>query len=38
MEKVKHQLEKLIEVEAALYYEGSNVFYELSERNNKQVA
>lgn len=38
MEKVKHQLEKLIEVEAALYYEGSDVFYELSERNNKQVA
>ena len=38
MEKVKHQLEKLIEVEAAIYHEGSNMFYELSERSNRQVA
>ena len=38
MEKVKHQLEKLIEVESANYHEGSNLFYELSERSNKQVA
>jgi acetolactate synthase small subunit len=38
VEKVKHQLEKCIEVEFATYYEGSSMFYELSERNNKQVA
>jgi len=38
IEKVKHQLEKLIEVESALYYEGSELYFELSERNNKQVA
>ena len=38
VEKVKHQLEKCIEVEFAAYYEGSSMFYELSERNNKQVA
>lgn len=38
VEKVKHQLEKLIEVEQATYYEGSNRYYLLSERNNKQVA
>ena len=38
MEKVKHQLEKLIEVEHANYYEGSNRYYTLSERNNRQVA
>jgi len=38
MEKLKHQLEKLIEVEAAVYHEGSNRYYMLSERNNKQVA
>jgi acetolactate synthase small subunit len=38
IEKVKHQLEKLIEVEEATYTEGSNLFYELLERsNNKQV-
>ncbi len=30
MEKVKHQLEKLIEVEQALYYEGSEVYTQLS--------
>ena len=35
VEKVKHQLEKLIEVEEANYYEGSNLYYELSERNNR---
>ena len=38
IEKVKHQLEKLIEVESARYYEGSKLYFELSERNNKQVA
>lgn len=38
MEKLKHQLEKLIEVEQANYYEGSNRYYMLSERNNKKVA
>jgi acetolactate synthase small subunit len=38
MEKVKHQLEKLIEVEHANYYEGSSRYYTLSERNNRQVA
>lgn len=38
IEKLKHQLEKLIEVEKATYYEGSNRFYLLSERSNKQVA
>ena len=38
MEKVKHQIEKLIEVEHATYYAGSAQYYERSERNNKQVA
>ncbi len=38
VEKVKHQLEKLIEVESAIYHEGSAMYYELSERNNRQVA
>ena len=38
IEKVKHQLEKLIEVEAANYFEGSNRYYLISERTNKQVA
>jgi acetolactate synthase small subunit len=38
VEKVKHQLEKCIEVESAIYHEGSNMYYELSERTNKQVA
>ena len=38
IEKVKHQLEKLIEVESVRYYEGSELYFELSERNNKQVA
>lgn len=38
MEKVKHQLEKLIEVENANYFEGSHKYYTLSERNNRQIA
>jgi acetolactate synthase small subunit len=38
MEKVKYQLEKLIEVERADYCEGCNLYFELSERTNKQVA
>lgn len=37
MEKVKHQLEKLIEVDYANYYAGSNVFNEINDRNNKEV-
>lgn len=38
MEKIKHQLEKLIEVELANYFEGSEMYFELSERHNRQVA
>lgn len=38
IEKVKHQLEKLIEVEQASYYEGSAQYYTLNEKNNRQVA
>lgn len=38
MEKVKLQLEKLIEVEAANYTEGSGQYFELFENNNRQVA
>jgi acetolactate synthase small subunit len=38
MEKVKHQLEKIVEVEYANYSEGSEQYFALSERNNKQVA
>jgi acetolactate synthase small subunit len=38
MEKVKHQLEKLIEVEKATFCEGCELFFELNEKNNKQVA
>lgn len=38
VEKVKHQLEKCIEVESARYHEGGNMYYELSERSNRQVA
>jgi acetolactate synthase small subunit len=38
IEKIKHQLEKLIEVESAQYHEGSDLYFELSERNNKQIA
>lgn len=34
IEKVKHQLEKLIEVEEAVYTEGARLFFELSEKNN----
>jgi acetolactate synthase small subunit len=30
MEKVKHQMEKLIEVEYAIYYEGSDLCCEIS--------
>ena len=33
MEKVKHQIEKLIEVEYANYEEGSGKFYELLEKS-----
>lgn len=38
MEKIKNQLEKLIEVEEATYQEGGALFYELIERHNKQMA
>ena len=38
MEKIKHQLEKLIEVEQANYFAGTDVYIELSNRTNKQVA
>lgn len=38
MEKIKHQLEKLIEVEQAVYTAGSDHYLELSNRTNKQVA
>ena len=38
MEKVKHQLEKIVEVEYANYSEGSEQYFVLGERNNKQVA
>jgi acetolactate synthase small subunit len=38
MEKVKHQLEKLIEVEVANYCVGCDQYFMLSERSNKQVA
>ena len=37
IEKVKHQLEKCIEIEAADYTEGAEHFHELSERHNKQL-
>lgn len=37
MEKVKHQLEKLIEVDQVDYYKGGELFYEINERNNKEV-
>ena len=30
MERVKHQIEKMIEVEYAKYYEGCELFYELA--------
>ena len=35
MEKVKHQLEKLIEVEQAVYCEGSNLYGELSSKHSE---
>jgi acetolactate synthase small subunit len=38
IEKVKLQLEKLIEVESAIYYEGSEAYCEISLKNSKQVA
>jgi len=34
MEKVKNQLEKLIEVENAVYYEGSSEYCELSSKHS----
>lgn len=34
MEKVRHQLEKLIEVESAIYYEGSGLYCELSAKHS----
>jgi hypothetical protein len=37
MEKVKHQIEKLIEVDDAIYHEGGERYCELSERNNKLI-
>lgn len=37
MEKIKHQLEKLIEVEYANYYEGSDTYYERSEIHGCRV-
>lgn len=37
MEKVKHQMEKLIEVEYANYKSGCELYYELSDRNNKEI-
>lgn len=37
MEKVKHQLEKLIEVDYANYYPGSDVFDEINNRDSKEV-
>ncbi len=38
VEKVKHQLEKCIEVESATYHEGSSLYYELSEKSHRAVA
>jgi acetolactate synthase small subunit len=35
MEKVKHQLEKLIEVEHALYYKGNDLYCELSAKHTE---
>lgn len=37
MEKVKHQMEKLIEVEYANYTAGCELYYELNDRNNKEI-
>ncbi len=38
MEKVKYQIEKLIEVEHANYSDGSARYYALYEKNNRQIA
>jgi acetolactate synthase-1/3 small subunit len=38
IEKIKHQLEKLIEVEQANYFAGSDLYFELSDQSNKKVA
>ena len=38
MEKVKHQLEKLIEVDHANYTAGSELYFELNEQHGKQIA
>ncbi|NJM24690.1 MAG: hypothetical protein HC859_03375 [Bacteroidia bacterium] len=38
MEKVKYQLEKLIEVESAEYKEGNSLFVEVGEASNRHVA
>ena len=38
MEKIRYQLEKLIEVENVEYKAGSDLYFELSNRTNKQVA
>jgi hypothetical protein len=38
MEKVKHQLEKLIEVDHANYVEGSELFFELNERHGRVIS
>lgn len=37
IEKVKHQLEKLIEVEYVNYHSGEELFHEINDRNNKEV-
>ena len=37
IEKVKHQLEKCIEIEAAIYTEGSERFHELSEKDRQLI-
>ena len=36
MEKVKHQVEKLIEVERAEYFEGTDKYFQLYEKHNSQ--
>jgi|GEM_PF-292745 acetolactate synthase small subunit len=38
IEKVKHQLEKLIEVEHAVYYEGSSEYCELSSKHTALIS
>lgn len=37
MEKVKHQLDKLIEVESAKYVDGGDLYFELNEKYNGEV-